>query len=64
MRVDHGAVFFFLCCVFRKGGLRDLIETSESGRKRIMVIIDGNDFVFACLLEGEDDVRAFREGQR
>ena len=64
MRIDYGAVLFFLCCVFRKGGLCDLIETSESGRKRIMVIIDGNDFVFACLLECEDDVRAFCEGQR
>jgi len=29
-----------------------------------MVIIDGNDFVFACLLESEDNVRAFRERQR
>ena len=28
-----------------------------------MVIIDGNDFVFACLLKSEDDMRGFRESQ-
>lgn len=64
MRIDHCTVFFFVGRIFRKGGLGDLIETSESGRKRVVVIIDGNDFVFARLLESEDDVRAFRESQR
>jgi hypothetical protein len=29
-----------------------------------VVIIDGDNLVFACLLESEDDVRAFREGQQ
>jgi hypothetical protein len=28
-----------------------------------VVIIDGNDFVFACLLKSEDYVRGFRESQ-
>lgn len=64
MRIDHSAVLFLLGRIFRKGGLCDLIETGERGRKRVVVIIDGNDFVFACLLESEDDVRAFRRGQR
>lgn len=61
--IDHCAVLFFVCRVFRKGGLRDPVESSEGGRKRVMVIIDGNDFVFACLLKSEDDVRALGEGQ-
>ena len=64
MRLDHGAVPFLFCCVFRKGGLCDCIETGESGRKGVVVIIDGDDLVPACLLESEDDVRAFRGGQR
>lgn len=64
MRINHGAVLFLLGRIFRKGSLCDLIETSESCRKRVVVIINGNDFVFACLLESEDDVRAFRESQR
>jgi len=64
VRIDHSAVFFFIGGVFRKGGLCDLIETNESGRKRVVVIINGNNFILACLLESEDDVRAFREGQR
>jgi hypothetical protein len=64
VRIDHCAVLFFVGRVFRKGGLCSLVEASESGRKRVVVIIDGNDFVFACLLESEDDVRAFRERQR
>jgi mitochondrial fission protein ELM1 len=33
MRIDHCAVPFFVGRVFRKGGSRDLIETSENGRK-------------------------------
>lgn len=64
MRIDHGAVLFFVGRVFRQGSLRDPIETSENGRKRVVVIVDGNDFVFACLLESEDDVRAFCGGQQ
>jgi len=64
VRIDHGAVLFLVGRIFRKGSLCDLIETSEGGRKRVVVIIDGHDFVFACLLESEDDVRAFRERQR
>lgn len=63
MGVDHRAVLFFVGRLFRKGGLCDLIETSESGGKRVVVVIDGNNFVFACLLESEDDVRSFGEGQ-
>ena len=59
VRINHGAVLFLVCRVFRKGGVRDLVETSESGRERVVVIVNGNDFVFACLLESEDDVRAF-----
>lgn len=31
--IDHGAVHFFVSRIFRKGGLRDLVETSESGRE-------------------------------
>lgn len=64
MRINHGAVLFLLGRIFRKGGLCDVIEASESGGKRVVVIIDGNNFVFACLLESKDDVRAFRESQR
>jgi len=64
VRIDHGALFFLVRRIYRKGGTCDLVETGESGRKRVVVIIDGNDFVFACLLESEDDVRAFCEGQR
>lgn len=64
MRVDHCAVLFFVGRIFRKGGLCNSIETSEDGGKRVVVIVDGNDFVFACLLESEDDVRAFRGGQQ
>jgi len=33
VRIDHGAVLFLVGRVFREGGLCDLIETSESGRK-------------------------------
>ena len=62
--IDHSAVLFFVGRIFRKSGLCDLIETGESSRKRVVVIIDGNDFVFACLLQSEDYVRAFRGGQR
>ena len=64
MRIDHGAVLFLFCCVFRKGGLRDFVETCESGRKGVVVVVDGDDLVLACLLESEDDVRAFSGGQR
>jgi len=64
VRIDHGAVLFLVCRIFRKGGMRDLVETSESGGERVVVIVDGDDFVFACLLESEDDVRAFCERQR
>lgn len=63
MGIDHCAVLFLLCRIFRKGGLRDSIEASESGRKRVVVVIDGNDFVFACLLESKNDMRGFRECQ-
>lgn len=59
VRVDQCAVLFIVGRVFRKGGLGDPIETSESGGKRVVVIIDGNDFVFASLLKSEDDMRAF-----
>ena len=63
MRIDHCAVLFFGGRVFRKGGFRDPIETTESGRKRVVVVIDRNDLVFACLLKSKDDVRALWDGQ-
>jgi len=64
VRIDHGAVLFLVCRIFRKSCMRDLVETSKGCRKRVVVIVDGNDFVFACLLKSKDDMRAFREGQR
>ena len=64
VRIDNCAVLFLVCRIFRKGSMRDLVETSKSGGERVVVIVDGNDFVLACLLESEDDVRAFRESQR
>ena len=64
VRIDHGAVLFLVCRIFRKGGMRDLVETSKGGRKRVVVVVDGDHFVFACLLKSKDDMRAFREGQR
>jgi hypothetical protein len=64
VRIDRSAVLFLVGCIFRKGGLCDFIKASEGGRKRVVVVIDANDFVFACLLESENDVRAFRERQQ
>jgi len=33
VRIYHGAVLFFVCCVFRKGGMGDLVEASKGGRE-------------------------------
>ena len=62
--IDHSAILFLVCRIFRKGGMCDLVETSNGGRKRVVVIVYGNDLVFACLLKSKDDMRAFTEGQR
>lgn len=64
MRIDHGAVLFLFCRISRKGSLRDFIEACKSGRKGVVVVVNADDLVLACLLESEDDVGAFGGGQR
>ena len=63
MYVDLGAVLVLRGRVGGEGIARDLCDALEGLGGRVVVVVDGDDLVSPRLLQRENDVRAWGDGQ-